>query len=166
MRGLFPTLFLLSLAAPLVAQLAPPTNSVAGQGAELGRGKGELLLFGPAMALKREVNGPIQLSGEELSKAGRYVAVLGDEKKTFFVMPGEASKLSFIARPSRVPVAQPDVVIGVAFVLDGLQNLVLEPAQVKFDLALAGNKGFSRALESRDGVAWVRTASGSREGPA
>jgi hypothetical protein len=148
------------------AQLAPPANIPAGEGASLGRGKGELMVFGPATAIKRKVNGEIRLSADDLRKAGQYVAILEEETKTFFVQPGAASDLNFIARPSRVPVSQPDVVVGVAFVFDAQQNLVFKPTWLKFDLSLAGSKGLTRAVESRNGVAWVRTASGSREGPA
>jgi hypothetical protein len=166
MKRIATSLLGLLLATPLSAQLSAPSGVVAGQEANLGKGKGDLLVFGPGMALRRSVRGEIRMSGEELSNAGRYVAILGDEKATFFVKAGEASKLSFIARPSRVPVSQPDVVIGVAFVFDGHQNLILDPTKVKFGLTLAGSKGLEREMETRNGVAWVRTASGSREGPA
>jgi hypothetical protein len=161
---LFITILLFT--ATLGAQLAPPDNIIAGKGAAIGSGNGELLVFGPGTAIKREVNGNIQLTGEELARAGRYVAILADEKKTFFVSPAAPSKLSFIARPSRVPVSTNDAVIGVAFVFDAQQNLVFQPANVKFDLAVNGASSFSRQVPAKNGVAWIRTTSGSREGAA
>jgi hypothetical protein len=159
-------LIALLLVIPAAAQLVAPANTTAGEGVSLGRGKGELLVFGPATAIKRKVNGDIRLNAEDVRKVGTYVAILDDETKTFYVQPGPATNLNFIARPSRVPVSQPDVVIGVAFVFDAQQNLVVKPTWIKFELALAGSPGLTRAVESRNGVAWVRTASGSREGPA
>lgn len=153
-------------AAAALAQLAPPANITAGKGATIGSGSGELLVFGPGTAVKRQVSGSIDLSGEELARAGRYLAVLGDDRKEFFVSPAEPAKLSFIARPSRVPVSTNDAVIGVAFVFDNQQNLVFSPATVKFDLAVNGASSFSRNVEAKNGIAWVRTASGSREGAA
>jgi hypothetical protein len=154
------------LTTAALAQLAPPAKITAGQGATIGSGSGELLVFGPGIAMKRNVTGSIDLSAEELARAGRYVAVLGDEKKEFFVSPGEPTTVSFIARPSRVPVSTQNAVIGVAFVFDHQQNLVFTPASVKFDLAVNGSSSFSRSVQAQNGIAWVRTASGSREGAA
>src|SRR6185436_14016796 len=119
-------LTILFFAPSLIAQLAPPATITAGAGTTIGKGKGELLVFGPDTAIRRKVNGSIELKAEELTRAGRYVAILDDEKKVFYVQPAAPRKLSFIARPSRVPVSQPDVVIGVAFVFDDHQNLVLQ----------------------------------------
>jgi hypothetical protein len=161
---LLTTILLFGTAA--LAQLAPPANITAGKGATIGSGDGELLVFGPGTAIKRKVSGSIDLSGEELARAGRYIAVLDDERKVFFVSPAEPAKLSFLARPSRVPVSTQNAVIGVAFVFDNQQNLVFSPTNVKFDLAVNGASSFSRSVEAKNGIAWVRTASGSREGAA
>jgi hypothetical protein len=75
-------------------------------------------------------------------------------------------KLSFIARPSRVPTAASGSVLGVAFLFDRFQNLVLTPAPVTFRLAVDESAGEERTVTAKDGVAWVQLNSGHRSGPA
>jgi hypothetical protein len=157
--------------AALAADFTTPQTATAGVSASIatsGSGEAELLLFGPGAAVKRtiQLGSPVELTAEELSRAGRYIVLIGGTAKSFHVKPAEAKKLSFIARPSRVPVARPDAVIGVVFTFDDHDNLVLSPAPVKFDLSVNGVSSLSRVVPTRHGVAWIRTASGSREGAA
>ena len=171
MRNLLLSVFLIAAlaSAASAADFDAPQQVAAGQGVTLHpRGGGDLYVFGPGVAIKRQVEAgkDVQLAPEELGRAGRYQLVLGDARHTLTVFPGEPAKVSFLARPSRVPVAKPDVISGVVFVFDSQQNLVLKPAPVKFELALEGAAGLSRTLQSKDGVAWIKAASGSREGAA
>jgi len=105
----------------------------------------------------------VSLTSEELSRAGHYIAVLkgngADQTKTFFVTPGPVKKISFLARPSRVPVAKPDAISGTAFVFDNSQNLVLEPTPVSFSIGVQGAAAATRKVDSRDGVAWIKAGS-------
>lgn len=158
-------LLVLLLSGAALAQLDVPPQLTAGDGLTV-HSKDEVLLFGPGAALKRQPkDGKVEFSAEEVASTGTYTVISGDEKKKVKVVPGAAKKVSFIARPSRVPVARPDVITGVAFVFDNQQNLVLTPTPVKFDLMVAA-AGSSRTVTSSNGVAWIRSASGPREGAA
>jgi hypothetical protein len=164
MRRFIPIL-LLALATSAFAQLSVPNQVAAGEGITI-KSPDEVLVFGPGAALKKKpTNGETSFSGEEIAFAGKYTVYSNGEVKQFKVVPGAAKKVSFVARPSRVPVAKPDVITGVAFVFDNSENLVLTPTPVKFDLTVAG-AGKSRTVTSKDGVAWIRSASGPREGAA
>jgi hypothetical protein len=172
----------LTLAACLLAdavahaqQISAPQHVVAGAGARLetsGSGDATFFLVGPGTAIKRTVKlgEPIALKPEELRNAGRYTAIVhaGGEPQSavFFVEPAPASSLSFLARPSRVPVAHPQAISGVAFVFDEYKNLVTQPAQVSFELAVDKGPQVKRAVQSQNGIAWVRLDSASREGAA
>lgn len=153
------------------ADFSVPGTVVAGDGLTIttaGSGSEELLVFGPATGLRKQVRlgGPVTLGADEISRAGEYVLVLGGTAKTFTVQPGAARHVNFLARPSRVPVATPNVVIGVVFVFDARHNLALAPAPVRFTLRVNDSVAFTETRESKNGYAWVRTGSGPREGAA
>ncbi len=153
-----------------MAQLRVPASVPAGSGATLqasGSGSTMLYLFGPGGASKRTVQrGRIELSGDELKIAGRYTAILDGSSESFFVIAAPLEKISFIARPSRVPAAANGAVLGSAFLLDRFNNLMLAPAPVSFRLAVQGVIGEERNVTAKDGVAWVQLNSGRRSGPA
>ena len=150
--------------------LRVPQNAVAGQPLSIGvSGSGTLYLIGPGQVIKRTFkSSSVEIKGEELSSAGRWIAVVrGDSKQSqvFWVKPGKAEKLNFLARPSRVPVARANAISGVSFVFDRYQNLVLEPSPVSFNLSVGG-AGNSKMVASRDGVAWIKSASAPKAGAA
>jgi hypothetical protein len=149
------------------AELNVPATAPAGQELKIAAsGSGTLFLFGPASAVKREVSaGEVTLTADELKHAGRYSVVIGEDRASFFVTAAKPESLAFIARPSRVPAARPDVISGTVFVFDRNQNLVISPAPVKFDIAVEGNTN-SRTVQSKYGVAWVKMPSSSRAGAA
>jgi hypothetical protein len=147
------------------AQLSVPDHVVAGAGMTI-KASDDVVVFGPGTSLKKKpANGEVNFSVEEIAYVGRYTVYSGGETKTLKVIAGPAKNVSFIARPSRVPVAKPDVVTGVAFVFDNSENLVLTPIPVKFDLSVAG-AGISKTVTTSNGVAWIRTASGPGAGAA
>src|SRR5262249_30998520 len=97
------------------AELRLPQNAVAGQPMSIGTsgtGDGTLYLVGPGQVIKHSVKlgGDVQIKGEELRSAGRWVAILrgngNPQSQVFWVKPGQPNNISFLARPSRVPVAQ------------------------------------------------------------
>jgi hypothetical protein len=112
---------------------------------------------------------PIQIKPEELRSAGLWLAILRADGKSsaqsFFVDPATVENLSFLARPSRVPVARPSAISGVVFVFDKYQNLVLQPTPVKFSLSVEGT-GASQTVTSRNGVAWINSSSARKAGAA
>jgi hypothetical protein len=152
-------------------ELRVPQNAVAGQPLSIGvGGSGTLYLIGPGEVIKRSFKSGnnVEIKGEELRSAGRWLAVVsGDSKQSqvFWVRPGKPEKLNFLARPSRVPVARTNAISGVTFVFDRYQNLVLEPTPVNFNLSVGG-AGNSKTVTSRNGVAWINSASAPKAGAA
>jgi hypothetical protein len=151
-----------------------PETTMAGQAvavATSGAGEGTLFLVGPGQVIKRPVQAGqnIQIKAGELRSAGRWIAILrsGDKSQShaFWVHPAPPENLSFLARPSRVPVAKSGVISGIAVVFDRFQNLVLEPAAVKFSLSVDGT-GVSQTVASRNGVAWINSSSARKAGQA
>jgi hypothetical protein len=152
------------------AELNLPKDAIAGQPLTIGTsGSGTLYLIGPGQVIKREFkSGSVQIKGEELRSAGRWIAAVhGDanQSQVFWVKPGKPENLNFLARPSRVPVARPDVISGVTFIFDQYQNLVLDPTPVDFNLSVAG-VGSSKKVTSRDGIAWTNSPSAPKAGAA
>jgi hypothetical protein len=152
------------------AELHVPQNAVAGQPLSIGAsGSGTLYLIGPGQVIKKEFkSGSVEIKGEELRSAGRWIAAIrGDsnQSQVFWVKPGKPGKLNFLARPSRVPVAHPNVISGVTFIFDQYQNLILDPTPVNFNLSVGG-AGSTKSVTSREGVAWINSASAPKAGAA
>jgi hypothetical protein len=149
------------------AELQVPQNAVAGQPLTINvNGGGSLILVGPGQVIKHEAkSGSVEIKGEELRSAGRWIAIADGQSQVFWVKPGKPDNLSFLARPSRVPVSQPNAISGVAFVFDKYQNLVLDPTPVDFKLSV-GDAGSSKTVTSRAGVAWLKSNSASKAGAA
>jgi hypothetical protein len=156
--------------AAFAADLRAPQNVTAGQGTSIGTsgsGSGTMYLFGPGTAIKRDVQlgQDVQLSADDLQNSGRYTVVIGDDSATFFVAAGPVTSIAFLARPSRVPAAKPNIISGTAFLFDRYQNLVLQPQPVKFDLTVDGQTT-SRTETTKGGVAFTKLDSSKKEGPA
>ena len=156
------------------AELRLPQNAVAGEPMTVGTsgsGSGTLLLVGPGQIIKRDVKlgSEVQIKGEELHSAGKWIAILrsgGSPQSTaFWVKPGQPASLSFLARPSRVPVAQHNGISGTVFIFDKFNNLVLESTPVNFNLSVNGS-GANQKVASQQGVAWIDASSGAKEGAA
>lgn len=154
--------------AAFASDLKAPKQATAGEGITITAGdSGDLLLFGPGGASKRKVSaGEVQIPGEDVRAAGRYMAVLDDASAEFDVLAAKPTTVNFLARPSRVPVSRPDAISGVAFVFDDFQNLVQKSTPVKFDLSVKENAPITRAVESKNGIAFTRLPSASKEGAA
>src|SRR4051794_22987098 len=150
------------------ADLKAPKQATAGEGIAITAGdNGELMLFGPGGASKRKVSaGEVQIPGEDLRAAGHYVVLMGDTSTDFYVVAAKPTTVNFLARPSRVPVSRPDAISGVAFVFDDFHNLVLKPSPVKFDLSVKESAASTRTVETKNGIAWTRLPSASKEGAA
>lgn len=157
--------------AARAADLQVPPTVVAGNALSVptsGSGDATLYLVGPSHVAKRSVKlgESVELKAEELRTAGRYTVVLSSGgSASFFVTPAKPANIAFLARPSRVPVAKPGVITGVAFVFDDFKNLVTEPAPVKFDLSVQGTSE-SRTETAKYGVAWTKMDSAKKEGAA
>jgi hypothetical protein len=162
---------------PALAQgpgLTAPRQGTAGNALSLGTsgsGSATLFLIGPGSAAKREVQlgQAVELNGDELSSAGRYVALLCGEtcrSTHFYVVPSAPAALSFLAHPSRALVRQGDAISGVVFPFDRFGNLVTTPLNVSFRMTANNTNLFSSTVPTRLGVAWFRAPSGGRAGLA
>lgn len=153
------------------AELHLPQNAVAGQPLSIGTsGSGTVYLIGPGQVIKRDFKsgGSVEIKGEDLRSAGRWIAIMrgdGNQSQVFWVKPDQPAKLNFRARPSRVPVARPNVISGVTFIFDQYQNLVLDPTTVNFNLSVGG-AGSPKNVTSHDGVAWTNSSSAPKAGAA
>jgi hypothetical protein len=155
-------------------EVRPPQYAVAGHPTTIGtsgEGEGTLYLVGPGQVIKRNVRlgSDVAIAANELGSAGRWIAILRaggrSPSQVFFVQSGTPESLSFLARPSRVPVARPSVISGIAVVFDKFQNLVLQPTPVKFSLSVEGTE-ISQTVTSRNGLAWVNSSSARKAGAA
>jgi hypothetical protein len=156
------------------AELRIPRNAVAGQAFSIGTsgsGDATFYLVGPGTSSKRAIRlgEDVQVKGEEIRSAGRWVAIVrgsgGPQSQVFFVKPDKAGTLNFSARPSRVPVALPHSISGVAFIFDKFHNLILDPTPVKFSLSVAGATA-SHSVNSKEGVAYINSSSAPKAGAA
>jgi hypothetical protein len=156
------------------AELRIPQTAVAGQALSIGTsgsGDGTFYLVGPGATLKRKIRlgEDVQVKGEELRSAGRWVAIVrgggGPQSQVFYVKPDKPAILNFSARPSRVPVARPNSVSGVAFIFDKFHNLILDPTPVKFSLSVGGSSA-SHTINSKEGVAYINSSSAPKAGAA
>lgn len=155
------------------AELRVQGNAVAGQDLSIatsGSGDGTLLLIGPGEVIQKKIRlgENAEVKGEELKHAGRWIAMVrggSPQSQVFWVAPGKPDNLSFLARPSRVPVNRPNAISGVVFTFDKFQNLVLQPTQVTFTLSVAGTSA-SHTATTKDGVAYVASSSAKKAGAA
>ena len=152
------------------AELRIPQTAVAGQALSIGttgNGDATFYLVGPGATLKRKIRlgEEVQVKGEELRSAGRWVAIVrgsgGPQSQVFYVKPDKPAILNFSARPSRVPVARPNSVSGVAFIFDKFHNFILDPTPVKFSLSVGGSSA-SHTINSKEGVAYINSSSAPR----
>jgi hypothetical protein len=137
-----------------------------------GSGKAVLYIAGPGQALRRDVQvgEKIAFAPGELHNAGHYSAFLvgpsSMQAAEFDVVAQEPSALSFLAKPSRLPVDLHDGISGVVYVFDAFRNLVLKPVDVSFELSEAGGTPQTRTVATRDGVGWLRLDSAPKAGAA
>lgn len=138
-----------------------------------GSGNAVLYIVGPAQVLKRDVQLglPIALAAGDLTSAGHYLAVLSSVSSTataqFDVLPSTtAASLSFLARPSRLPVDLQNGITGAVYVFDSYRNLITSPSSVDFQLSVASAPAQTRTVSTSQGAAWTEMNSASREGNA
>jgi len=128
-----------------------------------GSGNATLYIVGFGEALKRSVQlGEAQIfAAGSLDHAGHYLAILvrpgGVETKPFDVIPASApTRLSFLAKPSRLPVSLHDGITGAAYLFDNYGNLIVAPTAVSFEL--------SSPVVTQNGAAWAEMDSTGQQG--
>ncbi len=157
------------------AELQVPERVPAGAGLTIGTsGSGDVTfyLIGPTRVLKRKVRlgESIQVAPEDVQSAGRYTVILnqGSESTSasFWVDPAQPARVSFLARPSRLPVAITNGISGTLFPFDKFHNLIVRPEQVTFRLAVGDAPPLTRSITTRDGIAWTSMDSSRKAGSA
>jgi len=137
-----------------------------------GSGPAALYIVGPGDAIRRKVQlgNTIFFQPSDLHNAGHYLALLVAggvvQSAQFDVAPSQPASLSFIAKPSRLPVARADAISGVAYAFDVFHNLVLRPQRISFALSDAAGSAQSRSASTNNGVAWVQMNSAAKAGAA
>jgi hypothetical protein len=137
-----------------------------------GSGKAVLYIVGPGQVLRRNVQlgETTSFAPGDLHNAGHYLVLLvggsSTENGAFDVRSAHPTNLSFIAKPSRLPVDLHDGISGVVYVFDTFQNLVLQPTQVSFQLSGVAGAPQMRTVLTHNGVAWTKMDSASKEGAA
>ena len=157
--------------------LTLPTKIEAGSAFSIstsGSGKATLYVVGLGQALKREVELGQTTSFPQgtLYNAGHYVTVLVKdsspvESGSFDVVPvAKPADVTFLARPSRLPVGLRGGITGAAYVFDSYRNLITMPAQVTFDLSSPKGGAQTRTVQTRYGAAWTEMDSTPQQGAA
>jgi hypothetical protein len=136
-----------------------------------GSGKATLYIVGPGQALKRDVQmgETASFAAGALYNAGRYVVVLATESSaengSFDVVPAsKPAELSFLAKPSRLPVGLHDGITGAVYLFDAYRNLIDTPTPVSFELSNPSGAVQKRVVTTRDGAAWTVMDSTAQQG--
>ena len=136
-----------------------------------GSGKAALYIVGLGQVIRRDV-----LSGQNISfpagslyNAGHYLAILVEgsstETESFDVVPaGKPAALSFLAKPSRLPVGVREGISGTVYIFDAYQNLITAPTPVSFQLSNPSSPVQERTVIAQDGVASTQMDSTPKEG--
>ena len=151
-----------------------PRQSVAGSKVSVqtsGTGDAVAVLVAPGHIVAKPIvlGKPFDLSGDDLADAGQYTLILttssGEISKSFVIVPSSPAHLSFVAHPSRAPVAQKGRITGTAYIFDAYNNLVPRSVTVDFKLSGTQTGTVERRVFSSNGVAAVSMDSPAREGP-
>lgn len=169
---------LLSAALPLGVRaqggLTVPKKMEAGSAFTVvssGSGAGVLYIVGPEQVIKRDVQlgTAVNFAAGTLYNAGHYLVFMtgsGESASLDVQAVNKAADVSFLARPSRLPVGLREGITGAVYVFDSYQNLITSPTTVAFQLSTPGGGAQSRSLTTKDGAAWIAMDSSPKEGAA
>jgi hypothetical protein len=177
-RQLFLVWILLLISAQLVTaqSLNLPGKITAGEPFSVeigGSGKATLYIVGLGQVIKRDVQMGQTASFETgtLHSAGLYVVTLtndsGTESKSLEVVPAtQPGDLSFLAKPSRLPVGLRNGITGAVYVFDPYKNLITQPTSINFTLSSPSGAAQNRSVTTREGAAWAQFDSTTHQGSA
>jgi hypothetical protein len=138
-----------------------------------GNGKAVLYIVGFGQVLRQDVQlgEAASIAPGVLHNAGHYLAVLVGASATdngaFDVLPAkQVGRVSFLAKPSRLPVGLHDGISGAVYVFDAYSNLITAPMPVSFQLSGATGAAQTRTAMTRNGCAWTQMDSAPKEGSA
>jgi hypothetical protein len=169
----------LPLASPYLAlaqdqSLQIPKSITAGDQFSIqsaGSGKAALYIVGPNQVLERDIvrGGTVSFAPDTLQNAGRYLVILKTDdavaKGEFEVVAASRpSELSFLARPSRLPIGLHDGITGAVYVFDAYRNLITMPAPVTFELSSPSGAKQTHVVETHNGAAFTEMDSTTQQG--
>jgi hypothetical protein len=135
-----------------------------------GAGKGTLYIVGPGQLIKHDVQlgETAWFPAGSLYNAGHYTVVIASatssQTGSIDVLPArKPADLTFIAKPSRLPVALRGGITGTAYVFDSYQNLIVAPLTVSFELSSKSSPVQTRTIETHYGAAWTQMDSTPHE---
>jgi hypothetical protein len=138
-----------------------------------GSGKAALYIVGFGQVLRQEVQlgEGASFAAGDLHNAGHYLVVLAGESATdngtLDVLPANrVANLSFLAKPSRLPVSLHGGISGAAYIFDAYQNLIPTPTSVTFQLSVSSGVTQTRTAMTSEGRAWTQMDSAAKEGAA
>ena len=104
-----------------------------------------------------------------IGNAGHYAVFLSsqsvNETGSLDVVPADKpADLTFIAKPSRLPVALQGGITGAAYVFDNYRNLITKPESVSFELSNPSSAMQTHVVQTRNGAAWTQMDSSPHEG--
>jgi hypothetical protein len=154
--------------------LTVPTSIKAGSAFSIqnpGSGEATLYIVGPGQVLKRTVQlgTSTYFAVGSLCNAGHYVVILaqasGTSTQSFDVEPiSTPTNLSFLAKPSRLPVGLHDGITGAVYVFDVYHNLIAAPVSVSFELSSPSGAVQKQLVSTHAGEAWTEMDSTSQQG--
>lgn len=170
----FPFLCVALCLAATASEIHPPAQVTAGSAFSIptsGSGDATFYLLGPRSVVKRSVKlgSDINVLPDDVKAAGRYLAVAcgsdGCGSASISVVAAEASKVSFLLHPSRVPVTAHNAINATAFVFDKFRNPVLRPVKLEFKVTPKTGPAFTKSVQTVQGVAWMQMSPTPKEGP-
>lgn len=137
-----------------------------------GSGAGTVYIVGLGQVLKKSVQlgEAISFPVGSLHDAGRYLVILvqesGVETDSLDVTPADPAQVSFLAKPSRLPVSLQHGITGAAYVFDAYGNLVVAPTPLSFELSSPSGTDHKNDVTTRDGAAWTEMDTSGKQGVA
>ncbi len=136
-----------------------------------GSGEATLYIVGLGQVLKRTVQlgTPTYFPAGSIYDAGHYIVILAQASGTttgsLDVTPvSTPANLSFLAKPSRLPVGLHGGITGAVYVFDVYQNLIAAPTPVSFELSSPSGAVQKQMASTRAGAAWTEMDSTSQQG--
>ncbi len=164
----------ISAASAQSGNLNVPTRIEAGAAFSIqcgGSGKATLYIAGPSQLIKRDVQlgEAASFPTGSIGNAGHYVVFLSspsvNETGSLEVVPADKpADLTFIAKPSRLPVSLQGGITGAAYVFDSYRNLITKPQPVSFELSNPSSPTQTHVVQTRNGAAWTQMDSSPHEG--
>ncbi len=161
-----PVLQAQALTAPKIVEAGSPVSIESS-----GSGQATLYIVGLGGVVTRDaqLGSPISIPEGTLFNAGRYVAYLStapNDVASFDVVPAKVADISFLARPSRLPVGRRSGITGAVYLFDAYKNLATKPTPVNFDISTPNTAPETRSVQTKNGAAWVALDSSPKEGAA